>query len=191
MILEMDYKFYGSSWLITGRAILNKKGFIEGANIRSNRPCRKIIRPFYEAVEGYFEAHTGSTNTIISNELARTFSALKKIQDSKNVTSVISDAVESLVDAKTHLNPVTSIARFVESSEAILALSRSEFGQKSFAKRGLKFLDKDIQNGFIDLTDENKNRALIKQLYRIRNARMHGKGSHDVVQEELARSRPI
>lgn len=184
---ETMHSEYMRQYAFTGSGTLND-GSVEILDIRNVVTKTRLGRPFYEYdAKDFYEILPYSDPSYVDAWI-QCDRALQALVSTKKAYSILFDALESFIDGRTSDNRATSIARFVECAEAIIALGENSKGRTEFAQRATAFLS-DIQSDKFLASTSDQASAMLIDLYRIRSARNHGMGQFDLVPKILGTSK--
>lgn len=180
LLTDMQISFSGDSSRFVGEGRLEENN-IAVTSIKTIQPLIRLEKPFYERQTEYRKSINRDFDNLnlLLNKWKEITLHLDKIHDKGSIYSAFSDALESFREGKAPKSPLTAIARFVESAEAIIAIPRKNDGS-IFPERAMKFIPHLINHPYLNFSKDQLFEQL-RKIYKIRNNRNHGKGMADQV----------
>lgn len=180
------FSTYGESGKFTGIGKLNNN-HVQILSIRSFKDLNNIERCYYEQSLEYIKNKfkPDYLNLDIFLEEWKDISIkFNKLIENKSIYSAFSDAIESYFEGRSSVPALTSIARFVECAESIIALPKNQpTGKGEFSKRACALITNYVPKYFFDYIGQNELHGQLIKIYEIRNNRNHGKGMRDQIKD--------
>lgn len=148
---------------------------VQPDDIRQVSTYHALVRPLYDRSMGYIMSHSRRLEQDWLNDWKARYNTMLAQSSSQQVFPAFNDFLESFQDARLARNVTTSIARFVEASETMIALPRGE-GKDLYAERtSLLMKNRLAGDPWLSWTDSELKENL-RRCYAIRISRNHGKG---------------